>query len=726
MTTTPPPSLDGAEPRRRALRLLGRFRARVFLYIAALVLTTAAFSAGIYYWRQLGFIQKDRARRAKTLLANLANQAELCAYAGDPGLCYVAAHRVFGEDDVLLVAIYDRRGREILHYSRSNLVVPPPMNELLQRSILLPDLWLTGRRQTDPSGEIYDDLYAPIVTGSRDGDETLAAGPGARPPRREAVGVARVGLSLRPAETQLDEVIRWGAYLAVLLLLLGLGAALLISRRIARPIAALTRGAEQIRDGDLAAWVAVDSDDEIGQLGSSFNEMAARLRESIAALEEQSRNLEATVERRTAEGQRAAAFSALLNAPLGRAEEGPVHETDERPGRLAPLVGPALRLLADHTGARGVALWLTREEQVEFELAIVHRLGAGVSAFAPAPPQGRLEEPCFVDGKRLQVPLRLGPEIIGCLTLLEVPTVDEVRRFVVPAAAQLAIAVSNVRAYAASAHLAGVLERRSSELKQQRDQLQEMNRLKSEFLARVSHELRTPLNAIIGYAELIGDEIYGPITPAQAEALQSVDESGRSLLDLINQILDLAKIESGKMAVHLAELDVVALIQGVLAEADALTKDRPYRVILDAPERLPLRTDGAKIKQIVSNLVTNAIKFTREGEVRVTARAEPGFGCTIEVRDTGIGIRSEDMKIIFEEFRQVDGSSTREFGGSGLGLAIAKRFAELLGGFIAVESAPGVGSTFTLHLPRDTPTAQHRRVTLPPPVPTAARREVKS
>jgi len=181
--------------------------------------------------------------------------------------------------------------------------------------------------------------------------------------------------------------------------------------------------------------------------------------------------------------------------------------------------------------------------------------------------------------------------------------------------------------------------------------------------------------------------------------------------------------------VHLEEVDVAEAVRAVLNEAAPLAKDRPYKLQLLSTLRPRLRTDGAKVKQIVTNLVSNAIKFTARGRVDVVIRAETSGGCTIAVRDTGIGIKTEDMKIIFEEFRQVDGSYTREFGGTGLGLAIARRFAELLGGQITVESKVGVGSTFTLHLPKEPPAAapppRSPRQTIPPPVPAAARREVK-
>jgi signal transduction histidine kinase len=233
-----------------------------------------------------------------------------------------------------------------------------------------------------------------------------------------------------------------------------------------------------------------------------------------------------------------------------------------------------------------------------------------------------------------------------------------------------------------------------------------MNRLKSEFLANVSHELRTPLNAISGYTELIAEEIYGPITPQQKEALGGVDESSRNLITLINQILDLSKVESGKIEVYMTEVAIHDVAQAVASEAAPVAKDRPYRVEIDCPERIVVKTDRAKVQQIVTNLVANAVKFTERGSVKVACRpipAQEGGGCTISITDTGIGIRPEHLEIIFEEFRQVDGSSTRIYQGTGLGLSIARRFARILGGDVTVTSKLGVGSTFVLRLPAEAP-----------------------
>jgi signal transduction histidine kinase len=244
-----------------------------------------------------------------------------------------------------------------------------------------------------------------------------------------------------------------------------------------------------------------------------------------------------------------------------------------------------------------------------------------------------------------------------------------------------------------------------------------MNRLKSEFLANVSHELRTPLNAILGYSELITEGVYGSITDEQREAIDGVTESSRNLLVLINQILDLSKVESGKVELYVTETPVHDVVNAVVSEAQAATKDRPYKVRALCPTRVVIKTDAAKVKQILTNLVSNAIKFTEHGSVTVEVRPADDGGCAIAVRDTGIGIRPEDQQVIFEEFRQVDGSSTRKYAGTGLGLAIARRFALLCGGSLAVESTLGKGATFTLRLP-----AEPRPHRAPPPMPATAPR----
>jgi PAS domain S-box-containing protein len=247
------------------------------------------------------------------------------------------------------------------------------------------------------------------------------------------------------------------------------------------------------------------------------------------------------------------------------------------------------------------------------------------------------------------------------------------------------------------------LEERNRQLEWQRQELERAYRLKSQFLASMSHELRTPINALLGYTSLMRDQIYGELNRRQEEALSRMYTASQHLLELVNDILDLAKIEAGKMPVNIEAVDVGMIIREVSQTVEPMIrrKDLEYIVDLD-PDLPPVRTDLTKIKQIILNLLSNAVKFTHEGRVSVrTMRAPGGDGILIEVSDTGIGIEEDDLSKIFEDFRQVDQSSTREYGGTGLGLSITKKLLHLLGGTIGVASRYGDGSTFTVWLPME-------------------------
>jgi signal transduction histidine kinase len=231
-------------------------------------------------------------------------------------------------------------------------------------------------------------------------------------------------------------------------------------------------------------------------------------------------------------------------------------------------------------------------------------------------------------------------------------------------------------------------------------QLEIANRHKSEFLANMSHELRTPLNAIIGFSEVLGERYFGELNPKQLEYANDIHSSGKHLLSLINDILDLSKIEAGRMELDLAEFDMPAALQNAMT----LVRERAQRhgIALDLktdPALGLFHADERKFKQIMLNLLSNAVKFTPEGgKVGVTAKPN-GTTVEIAVADSGVGIAPEDQETIFEEFKQVGTDYTKKAEGTGLGLALTRRFIELHGGTIRVISAPGKGSTFTFTLP---------------------------
>jgi PAS domain S-box-containing protein len=244
------------------------------------------------------------------------------------------------------------------------------------------------------------------------------------------------------------------------------------------------------------------------------------------------------------------------------------------------------------------------------------------------------------------------------------------------------------------------LEERNRRLEWQSRELEKASRLKSEFLASMSHELRTPINAVLGYTSLMREEIYGELTDKQKNALNKINTASQHLLDLINDILDLSKIEAGKMPVYLEEVPLRQIL-GELAEAvEPLVREKQLEFQLTVDEGIPpLFTDRTKLKQILLNLLSNAVKFTSVGGVKLTGERINESRIRITVEDTGIGIKEEDLEKIFEDFRQVDQSPTREYGGTGLGLSITRKLISLLNGTIEVESMYGGGSRFSIDLP---------------------------
>ena len=260
--------------------------------------------------------------------------------------------------------------------------------------------------------------------------------------------------------------------------------------------------------------------------------------------------------------------------------------------------------------------------------------------------------------------------------------------------------VELLRTFADQAVIAMENVRLFKEIQDKSRQLEIANKHKSDFLANMSHELRTPLNAIIGFSEVLMERMFGEVNAKQADYLKDIHESGKHLLSLINDILDLSKIEAGRMDLEISSFD----LPSALSNAMTLVRERAQRhaiaLGLEVDPRLgEFRADERKFKQIVLNLLSNAVKFTPDGgRVDVSARATDG-GIEIAVRDTGIGIAPDDQEAVFEEFKQVGRDYTRKAEGTGLGLALTKRFVELHGGAIRLQSTPGKGSTFTITLP---------------------------
>jgi PAS domain S-box-containing protein len=261
----------------------------------------------------------------------------------------------------------------------------------------------------------------------------------------------------------------------------------------------------------------------------------------------------------------------------------------------------------------------------------------------------------------------------------------------------------------ASAELERKVREATSELVHQNEllrrshiELEQASTLKSQFLANMSHEFRTPLNAILGYTSMLLKGVSGEMTAQQNRNLERIDSNSQHLLSIINDILDISRIEAGKMPLTVGEFTIPELLREVLAEVEPLIARSRLTVSAELAEELPtVGSDRQKVKQIVINLLTNALKFTPQGWVKVAATWDAGSEqVAIAVTDSGIGIAKKDQDVIFEDFRQADNSPTRRYTGAGLGLAICRRLATMLDGELVVHSALGAGSTFTLTMPR--------------------------
>ena len=486
-------------------------------------------------------------------------------------------------------------------------------------------------------------------------------------------------------------------------------------RYISRPLLKLQESASLIAHGDLDTFVDKSSSDEIGILAQhldgmrgSIKQLFEELRESKEKLEEHSRTLEQKVKVRTQELAR----SVEELKALGEVSQA-VSSTLDLQTVLATIVAHAVELSGTESGA----IYEFDETVEQFQLRATHRMSeeltraireagvklgetavgrAGVSREAVQVPD-ILEEPTYPlreiivrDGFRalLAVPLVREDKLIGGLVVrrrapgqFQKKTVELLQTF----ATQSALAIQNARLF--------------REIEEKGRELEIASKHKSEFLANMSHELRTPLNAILGYTELILDKIYGEVPERIQEVLERLEKNGRHLLGLINNVLDLSKIEAGQLTLSLSEYSMGEVVQTVFTSVEALAGEKKLELKVMVPSDLTTgKGDEQRIAQVLLNLLGNAIKFTEEGEVTVEVTAS-NETFLVSVSDTGPGLSEADQNKIFEDFQQADGSTTRGKDGTGLGLSIAKKIIEMHGGRIWVESTLGKGSTFWFKLP---------------------------
>jgi signal transduction histidine kinase len=486
------------------------------------------------------------------------------------------------------------------------------------------------------------------------------------------------------------------------LFLIGLGMALIASwflaRRVVRPVRILSEGVERIGTGDLGYRLDLKTGDEIEVLADEFNKMTTQLQESYSNLEQKvedrTRELTASLEQQTATSEVLGIIASSptdLQPVLDALAERAARLCEANSAQIYRADGNILKLAAYH-GSLPAAEEIpivrsTVSGRVFLDRRTIHidDLAAEVETEFPAAKeaQERIGHRTLLATPLLREGVALG--VIGIRRTEVRPFTDKQIALLKTFADQAVIAIENVRLF--------------QEIQDKNEQLETANRHKSQFLANVSHELRTPLNSIIGFTRIVLRRIGTQIPDLQKENLQKVLVSSEHLLSLINELLDLAKIESGRMEVYAETFHLNDVVRMATSTVEPMLKDGRVRLVTEiASDIPPLKTDRDKLKQAVLNLLSNAAKFTERGEIKVAAWQENG-NVKLIVSDTGIGMKKEALDYIFEEFRQADMSSTRRYGGTGLGLAIVKRFINLMGGEIGVESEVGKGSKFTITIP---------------------------
>jgi len=483
----------------------------------------------------------------------------------------------------------------------------------------------------------------------------------------------------------------------VLISIFALALGFVLTRSITNPISLLIGGTQNIMAGRFEP-IALHRSDELGDLASDFNKMSSMLGNNYNRLN---------------------AYSELVTTLNSSAS---MEDVQRR----------ALEVLCKHTRSSLGALYLVIRGQRALELvsgyalrkdkALEKRLIFGEGIPGECAAEGRVIELSDIPGGSgfivdtglvelvpsyiLAVPVFFREEILGVLVLGATKKFGDLEKEILNnSVPQLGVALTNAMNFEETRSLSVEITKQNEELSAKNKEIEKVYKVKSEFLSSMSHELRTPLNSIIGFSSVLLGPSGDPLSPDQRMALEKVLKNGKHLLQLINDILDISKLESGRMTLSVETEDVSAILSNCALIVEPLIQSNRLNLTQDIQQNLPpLTTDIVKVRQILVNLLSNAAKFTEKGGIAITVRQSDTDIVSFFVKDTGIGIESKNFDKVFEEFQQVDSSSTRKYKGTGLGLPIARRLARMLGGDLRVESEYGKGSTFILTVPSKLPT----------------------
>ena len=653
--------------RYRNLSLRAKFALPIALFV---VLLFSALIPGVLYLQTRTVLDGAR-ERGLELTKIFAHSSVQAVVADDFLVLRQMINSIASEPDVLHAMILDPRGLVLAHSDMRK--VGQVYDDVLTRRALATSDPLV--QDGEVAGTQMHDFAVPIYV------------------LNERRAVARVAISLERELAGIRRTRNLVLGLGVVALAMGLALATWLARTVTRPVRELAQGAQEIAAGNLDRVIAVRGGDEVGRLGETFNRMAG----SIKARWEIDRDLSSRLELGSVLETISRHARSLLNADLASvAAVNPATQTatmvstaGARTEELRTLSVGAGRGLGGEVLLTGRAVAVAdcaKDARIVGEHAdVLRREGIVSTLVVPISLKGRTIGLLYVANRRETAFSRQDEDTLNHL------------------AAQAAIAIENARLYEEvtkhAEDLEEKVEARTRELQETNRRLETASRHKSEFLANMSHELRTPLNAIIGFTRLVMRRSKEVLPARQYENLEKIQLSADQLLLLINDVLDLSKVEAGRMDVRPVSFQLESLIDVCLRTVEPMVRPEQLTVAKDLEAELPeLFTDQEKLKQILMNLVSNAVKFTEAGTVAVKARRN-GARLTVSVIDSGIGIPEDATELIFEEFRQVDSSSTRRHGGTGLGLSISRHFARLLGGDITVQSRLGQGSTFVLTVP---------------------------
>jgi PAS domain S-box-containing protein len=546
--------------------------------------------------------------------------------------------------------VFAENGRVVAHSRMAELDEPPSLSdpELIQTLVHGADGVLEG--YTDELGRTVVGVHAPVTELGwgvviQTPEDKLAA---------EVRGLLRTMVAGVLGGVVLAVAVGW-----------------LMARQLTKPVSRLVEATEQVAAGDLSASVDVTSSDEIGRLASVFNHMVLSLREAVAErrrTEEQMRQLQEYLQLQ------------IDHMPVGLI----VWDLEFHAQTWNPSAERIFQFTSeDALGKHPYNLIVSREAQPCVDDVWRRLIENDKTTYS-------INENITKDGRTItcewvNTPLKNVEGLsVGVLSMVQditerVHTEKELEKY--------------------RKHLEELVEERTAELAVAKEQAEAADRLKSAFLASMSHELRTPLNSIIGFTGIILQGLVGPLTDEQTKQLGMVRDSARHLLNLINDVLDISKIEAGQLETSSEPFDMREAVEQVVRTLRPSAEKKNLALVCKvSPEIGQITSDRRRVEQILINLVNNAIKFTEQGEVRIDCRVSDGELET-QVTDTGIGIKPEDIDILFKPFRQIETGTDRRHEGTGLGLSICERLVELLGGKIWLESEYGVGSTFTFTLP---------------------------